>query len=176
MYLLKRCFLAGSMLVAGAVWAARPDTPHLGKLADPDYVAGREITVYPDGRGLPQGSGSVAAGRALYAKHCARCHGANGEGGTAPELAHADEPLTSPDASKTIGSYWPFATTLFDFVRRSMPMEAPRSLTNDEVYALTAYLLHENGLVDADAVMDRERLPQVRMPNRNGFDWIDVHR
>jgi hypothetical protein len=176
MFLPERKAWTGLLLALPTLALAAPDLPRLGQPVDPAYVAERQINVFPDGRGLPPGQGTVKEGAALYAKHCSRCHGESGEGGTAQELAHSDYPLTSPDASKTIGSYWPYATTVFDFVRRSMPMDAPRRLSNDEVYAIVAWLLHENGLISDTAVMNRNTLPQVQMPNRNGFDWIDVHR
>jgi cytochrome c len=130
--------------------------------------------LFPDGAVLPAGRCYVAAGEVLFAARCAACHGPAGIGGVAPELAHGRADLTAEWPDKTIGTYWPFATTLFAFVRRAMPLEAPGSLTDDEVYALTAYLLHLNCLVGADAVIDAAVLAAIRMPNRDGFVPVDA--
>jgi cytochrome c len=111
----------------------------------------------------------VAAGARIYAERCAACHGANGEGKPQDRLTGGRGTLASRDPVKTIGSYWPYATTLFDYVRRAMPFNAPQSLRDEEIYALVAYLLYLNGIVQADAVMDEHSLPAVRMPNREGF-------
>lgn len=129
-------------------------------------------SIYPDGRGLPEGRGTVAEGRALYAQRCAACHGAAGRGGSGGVLI-SGEPLDAPDADAGIDNYWPYATTLFDFTRRAMPMDAPGSLSNDEVYAVTGYLLNLAGIVGPDETLDAASLAAVKMPNRNGFVWID---
>lgn len=134
-----------------------------------DALAAWNIDVAPDGSGLPPGRGSVAAGRQVYESQCAACHGMKGEGGIADRLVGGAGSLASGKPVKTIGSFWPYATTLYDFINRAMPYTAPRSLKPDEVYAVTGYLLHLNGIVPADAVMDRRSLPAVRMPNRDGF-------
>jgi cytochrome c len=157
--------LAGSSAGAGEV----PEGPELGRPATAAEIAALDTDVMPDGRGLPPGSGSVAAGRELYARHCQRCHGENGLGDSGDQLAGATMGLTSEWPEKTIGNFWPYAPKLFDFIRRSMPMETPGSLTDDEVYALTAWLLHLNDIVPADAVMDARSLARVQMPNRDGF-------
>lgn len=146
----------------------------LGRPASPEAIAAWDIDVRPDGLGLPEGSGSVEAGRALYAERCAHCHGAEGEGGPFDRLVGRNEGdafrfATDPRAIRTIGSYWPFATTLFDYTRRAMPQDRPGSLGDDEVYALTAFLLHRNGLLAADAVLDRDTLPAIEMPARDRF-------
>lgn len=167
-------------LVAGVSGCAAPsltppeNAPHLGRPADPQVLARQRLNVFPDGSGLPAGRGTVAEGGALYARHCAACHGRDARGGSAEELAGAVRPLNDPDADRTIGSYWPHATTLFDFIRRAKPMGAPGTLSADEVYALCAWLLHANGVVPADAVMDAQSLPAVRMPNRDGFIRIEA--
>lgn len=166
-------------LAACAGTPVRPDsasgpTSRLGRPAKPEQVAQQARNVFPDGRGLPAGRGTVAEGARLFAARCAACHGKDARGGTAEELAGATRPLTSPAADKTIGSYWPYATTLFDFIRRAKPMDAPGTLSDDQVYALSAWLLHINGVLAADAVMDAQSLPAVRMPNRNGFIPVEA--
>jgi S-disulfanyl-L-cysteine oxidoreductase SoxD len=145
-----------------------------GQPASPDQIAGWDIDVAPDGAGLPPGRGSVAQGEALFARLGAKCHGAKGEGtATAPALVGGQGTLATAHPVKTVGSYWPYATTLYDYIHRAMPADAPQSLTPDEVYALCAYLLHLNGIVPADAVMDATSLPQVVMPNHAGFTSPD---
>ncbi len=146
-----------------------PEGPGLGQPATVEEVAALSINVFPDGKGLPGGSGSVAQGASIYQSRCIVCHGASGLGGSAEPLAGADMGLTGEWPEKTIGTLWPYATTLFDFTRRSMPMTAPGSLSDDESYALTAYLLYLNGIVDEDAVLNKETLMQVKMPNVDGF-------
>jgi S-disulfanyl-L-cysteine oxidoreductase SoxD len=150
-----------------------PDRLGFGRAATPQEIAEIDIDVMPDGTGLPPGEGTVAAGATLYAARCAQCHGATGEGvpGAGDVLAgwsHADIFDAPGEAGnerrKTIGSYWPFATTLFDYIRRAMPFDRPGSLTDPEVYALTAYLLHLNEIIPGDAVIDARTLPAVRMP------------
>ena len=117
----------------------------------------------------PAGSGTVAHGREVYAGQCASCHGETGEGGLGDKLVGGKGTLASSKPVKTVGSFWPYAPTLFDYVRRAMPMNAPESLDNDDVYAVVGYLLNLNGLVPDDAVMDAKSLSAVRMPNRDGF-------
>lgn len=148
--------------------------PNLGVPASPAAIAARDTLVFPDGTGLPPGSGTAADGAALYASRCLSCHGPEGRGGAGGELAGGNPDRRAPSPDRTIGTYWPYATTLFDFVRRAMPMTAPRSLTNDEVYALTAYLLALNGVVAKDARLDAGTLSRIALPNRHGFDWTDV--
>ncbi len=148
--------------------------PHLGKPMSKGEVAKWNLTIFPDGRGLPPGRGTAKQGAALYAAGCASCHGAEGEGGTAEELVSEPKPPSGEYPSKAIGSYWPFATTIFDYIRRAMPPTAPGSLSADQVYALTAYLLAANKIIAADAVIDAETLPKIKMPNRDGFVWIDA--
>lgn len=151
-----------------------PDAPALGTAPSDQDLAGRLSRVFPDGDGLPAGRGDVAAGSALYARHCVACHGPEGRGGTGGELAGGNPDLRAPQPDRTIGTYWPYATTLFDFIRRAMPLHAPWSLHDDEVYALVAYLLHENGVVAEDFIASAATLKSLRMPNRAGFEAIDV--
>ncbi len=148
---------------------ARFQGPNLGRAAGAEEVRMWDISIPPGGAGLPAGSGSVKQGEAVYAAKCQSCHGAGGAGKPADALVGGIGTLASGNPVRTVGSYWPYATTLFDYVRRAMPSTAPMSLTNDEVYAVSAYLLNRNGIVGADAVMNAQSLPQVRMPNRDGF-------
>lgn len=141
----------------------------LGSEASAGLLRDWDIDVRPDGVGLPPGRGSVDQGRQVYARRCALCHGAQGEGGPQDRLIGGKGSLTSAAPLKTVGSFWPFATTLFDYLRRAMPFDAPQTLSNDEVYALTAFILHLNSIVPADAVMTADTLPRVVMPNREGF-------
>lgn len=157
-------------------WQTCPaaEGPKLGKPASPQEIAAWSLTVFPDGKGLPAGRGTAAEGKTVYEQHCASCHGVKGSGGSAEELAGARHGLTDATPDKTIGTYWPYATTLFDFVRRSMPPNAPGSLGADQVYAVCAYLLHINGIIAETAEMDATALPLVKMPNREGFIRVDA--
>src|SRR5437764_14583297 len=147
-----RELLLGAAALAFAASAAVAETPNLGKPITPKELEPWDITVMPDGTGLPPGSGTAAQGAPIYAAKCAACHGAKGEGGIAG-LVIGGPPKATLDGGKTIANFWPYATTLFDFIRRAMPYQAPGSLTNAEVYALTAYLLAANKLIgEADVV------------------------
>jgi len=143
--------------------------PNLGRPLTPEEIRKVDITVAPDGRGLPPGSGSVSAGAAVYAKACQSCHGEKGAGKPQDQLTGGVGTLASGKPVKTPASYWPAATTLFDYIRRAMPISSPQSLTNDEVYAVTAYILSIDGIVANDAVLDAKSLPRVKMPNKDGF-------
>jgi cytochrome c len=145
------------------------ETPRLGKPADPQLLKAWDMSIPPDGKGLPDGSGSAAEGRVIYQAKCVMCHGPGGAGQPADRLTGGIGTLTSSQPVKTVASYWPYATTLFDYVRRAMPINAPRSLTAHEVYALCAYLLSIDGIVPKSAELDAKSLPKVRMPNRDGF-------
>lgn len=140
-----------------------------GRRATPDEIALWDIDVGPDGKGLPPGSGTVANGKQLFADNCAACHGDNGVGGIKDRLAGGQGTLRSDHPVKTVGSYWPYATTLFDYIRRAMPYQAPGSLSNDDTYALVAYILSLNGILPPDGKIGRDSLPKVKMPNRDGF-------
>jgi cytochrome c len=151
-----------------------PATFGIGRAASPDEIAARDIDIGPDGAGLPPGRGTAAEGAAVYAARCASCHGKSGtEGPNDVLVGRVDDgafPFSrDPALPRTIGSYWPYATTVFDYIRRAMPPNAPGSLTNDEVYAVVAQLLAWNRLIAADAVMDAQSLAQVRMPARDRF-------
>jgi cytochrome c len=148
---------------------APPKGPGLGVPATPAEIASADISIPPDGAGLPEGSGTPAQGEQVYAAKCLACHGPEGAGGINDRLVGGHGTMKTTAAVKTVGSYWPYATTVFDYIRRAMPYPAPHSLTNAEAYALTAYLLHLNGVIAADAVMDAKTLPKVQMPNRGNF-------
>ena len=153
--------------------AAIADHYHLGKPASDKVIAGWDIDVRPDGLGLPQGSGSVADGEGLYDEKCASCHGSFGEGeGRWPKLAGGEDTLRDDRPEKTVGSYWPYVSTLWDYIHRAMPFNAPQSLATDEVYAITAYVLNLNDLVDEDFVLNQDNLAKIEMPNKNGF-YVD---
>lgn len=169
-----------------AVARTRPDSIParlgIGRPATAAEIARIDTDVRPDGRGLPAGSGTVAAGAKVYAAKCVACHGKNGEGlrsgtlqlgpaliGRKPGDAFDFNESTRLEGTKTIGNYWPYATTLFDYVRRAMPFDRPGSLTSNEVYAVTAYLLQRNQIIDSAAVIDATSLPKVRMPSRDKF-------
>ena len=151
------------------VFAGESQGPHLGQPVSKKEIAPWEIGIMPDGEGLPKGKGTAKEGRVVYEKYCISCHGPEGSGGTADALAGATMGLTSDYPEKTIGTYWPYATTLFDMTRRSMPMQVPGTLSNDEVYAVTAYLLYLNHIIGEKDQMNAKTLPQVKMPNRSGF-------
>src|SRR2546425_209227 len=143
--------------------------PNLGRPISPAEIAAWDISILPDGSGLPPGGGTPAQGSRIYAQKCAACHGENGKGAQNAALVGGLPLTTGIDATKTIANFWPYATTLFDFTRRAMPWPQPRTLTNDEVYALTAYILALNKIIGENDVMNATTLPKVRMPNRDGF-------
>ena len=167
-----------SVLLSAPTFAADTESTFgFGVTAPPSELAAF-FSPLPDGRGLPAGSGSVAQGKAVYQQQCVACHGQNLEGGIGDRLIGGRGSLVNADPAKapikTVESYWPYATTLFDYVKRSMPFTAPNSLTNDQAYAVVAYILSEAKVVPSDAVLDAKKLAQVKMPNRDGF--ISDHR
>jgi len=141
----------------------------IGRVATPAEIAGWNIDVGRDGSNLPPGSGSVSHGREVFAQQCAACHGNKGEGGIGDRLVGGQGTLTTEKPVRTVGSYWPYAPTLFDYIRRAMPQNAPESLSNDDVYAVSAYILNLNGLLPADSTLDAKTLSAIKMPNRNKF-------
>jgi cytochrome c len=166
--MLERLVLCAAIVAFPA--AALAQVPQFGQPIAPADAATWDISIGPDGAGLPPGRGTAAQGEAVYASKCQACHGEKGAGrpndtlvGGAGTLAPGKAPV------KTVGSYWPYATTLFDYVRRAMPWDKPKSLTDDEVYAVSAYILNLNGIIGANDVMDAQSLPKVAMPNREGF-------
>jgi cytochrome c len=164
----KFCFvMMGLVLLPGVLHAQSPY--HLGRAATAAEIAAWDIDISPDGAGLPPGHGSVSDGKSIYAAQCAACHGDHGQGKPMDALVGGFGTIFGFKSVRTVGSYWPYATTLFDYVRRAMPFTAPQSLTNDEVYAVSAYILNMNGIVPDTAVMDAASLPKVMMPNRDKF-------
>ncbi|MFC4276313.1 c-type cytochrome [Achromobacter aloeverae] len=157
----------------GSGTAPAPNVPHgpygLGTPVTPRQVSGWNIDVAPDGKNLPPGSGTLAQGQQLYTAQCVSCHGAKGEGGVGDRLAGGFGTLKDRKPIRTVGSYWPYATTLFDYIRRAMPLTAPQSLGDDEVYAVTAYVLSLNGLWPDGQPANAQTLLKVRMPNVDGF-------
>jgi mono/diheme cytochrome c family protein len=141
----------------------------IGRTATDAEIAGWNIDVDRDGHNLPPGSGSVAHGHEIFDAQCAACHGAKGEGGVGDQLVGGQGTLATPKPIRTVGSFWPYATTLFDYIRRAMPQNAPESLGNDDVYAVSAYILYLNGLIPADTTLDAGALRAIKMPNRNMF-------
>jgi mono/diheme cytochrome c family protein len=169
MFTPERAIFAAWLLLAMTAGASLAETPDLGKPIDEAAIAAWDISILPDGTGLPKGSGTPAQGALVYAEKCVACHGDNGKGGLAGALVSDRELAGISAAQKTIRNFWPYSTTIFDFIRRAMPFQMPRSLTDDEVYALTAYILAENKLIGANDMMNAQTLPKVNMPNRENF-------
>jgi cytochrome c len=165
--------VALALIVSGCAGAVatpgRIEGPNLGREVTPAQIAGWDISVGPDGVGLPPGKGTSAAGAVVYEQKCQSCHGARGAGQPNDRLVGGQGTLASRTPVRTIGSYWPYATTVFDYVRRSMPYLQPQTLSNDEAYALTAYLLHLNGIIAQGDEMNAQTLPKVKMPNQPNF-------
>jgi len=141
----------------------------IGRPATAAEIAGWNIDVGRDGSNLPKGSGSVGHGREVFAQQCAACHGDKGEGGLGDRLVGGQGTIGTAKPIRTVGSFWPYAPTLFDYIRRAMPQNAPQSLSDEDVYAVSAYILNLNGLVGADATLDAKSLAAVKMPNRDKF-------
>ena len=162
--------LAVCSALAVSCGAAGAESPDLGRVATPEEIAAWDISVSPDGAGLPPGSGTARQGEAIYLEKCLGCHGERGAGKPNDQLAGGQGTLGAGQAPvRTVGSFWPYATTLFDYIHRAMPYPTPGSLSTDETYAVTAYILSLNGIVPADGKVDKESLPKIRMPNRDGF-------
>jgi S-disulfanyl-L-cysteine oxidoreductase SoxD len=172
-----RCskFLVPALLFAGVTVAAAqtPSYTHVGRTPSKDEIQAWSISVGPDGKGLPPGSGTAKQGAAIFATKCAYCHGANAQGGgIGTRLAGdkaAQDSLTTIHPVKTVGSYWPYATTIWDYINRAMPRNQAGSLKPDEVYSLTAFILFRSSIIQENDVMDARSLTKVQMPNRNGF-------
>jgi mono/diheme cytochrome c family protein len=165
------------LLIASAAIGEAAEKPPLGygTPATPEQIAGWDIDARgDDGKGLPPGKGDVARGAEVFADQCALCHGTFGEGeGRYPKLVGGNGSLTADGPEPTVGSYWPFSVTLWDYINRAMPFPTPHTLSSDDVYALTAYILNLNGIVPDDFVADKDSLPKAKMPNHDSFSWQD---
>jgi cytochrome c len=148
---------------------AQLPTYGLGRAPTEKEVKDWDVTIPPDGRGLPPGGGTAAVGKTIFVGRCASCHGESGDDPKYGRLVGGQGTLTTNKPLPTIGSFWPYATTLWSYINRAQPLDEPGSLTPDEVYAVTAYLLHLNGIVGEQDVIDARTLPKVRMPNRSGL-------
>ena len=159
---------SGLLMVSAVAFAA--ESPNLGQVGTPEEIASWDISIGPDGVGLPPGSGTPKQGEAVYAGKCVTCHGEKGAGKPNDQLAGGQGTLPGDKPPvKTVGSFWPYATTVFDYVRRAMPYDESKSLSNDEVYAVVAYILNLNGIIADNDTIDAQTLPKVKMPNRDGF-------
>src|ERR1700682_1204625 len=141
----------------------------IGRVATPAEIAGWNIDIDREGHNLPPGSGSVSHGHEVFDQQCAACHGAKGEGGLGDQLVGGQGTIATPKPVRTVGSYWPYAPTLFGYIRRAMPQNAPQSLSTEDVYAVSAYILNLNALLAADATLDARTLSAIKMPNRSMF-------
>src|SRR6266436_3309578 len=161
---------AFAVVALACVTPAQAQGPYgIGRSATPAEIAGWNIDIDRDGNNLPSGNGRVSHGREVFDQQCASCHGAKGEGSIGDQLVGGQGTLATPKPVRTVGSYWPYAPTLFDYIRRAMPQNAPQSLSNDDVYAVSAYILSLNGLLPADAVLGAKTLSEIKMPNRKMF-------
>lgn len=164
-----RKFLSLVCLLGIVTAAFAQEGPGLGTVATPEQIAAWDRSIAADGAGLPEGSGTATQGAAVYAVQCIACHGHEGSGKPNNRLVGGHGTLDGPAPVRTVGSFWPYAPTVFDYIRRAMPYQYTASLTDDEVYSLTAYLLYLNGIIDEEDVMDAETLANVKMPNRDNF-------
>ena len=158
-----------AVLISLSSSALLAQTYGVGKTLTNKEIEGWNIDVRPDGQGLPKGSGSAVTGKPLYVQYCAACHGQNGEGKPSNQLVGGRGSLNTAKPIMTVGSYWPYATIVFDYINRAMPFHAPQSLKPDEVYGITAYLLFLNQIIPENEILDAKTLPKVVMPNRYGF-------
>jgi S-disulfanyl-L-cysteine oxidoreductase SoxD len=159
-----------AVLCLASLAHAEPAVYAIGRAPRAEELRAADISIGPEGQGLPAGRGSSQDGAALYQQLCAACHGAQGQGiGEFPVLVGGRGSLATASPVLTVGSYWPYATTLWDYTRRAMPYFSPGVLSPDQVYALTAFVLQQNGVITADTILTEVTLPRVQMPNRNGF-------
>src|ERR1700731_3625019 len=161
---------ASAAVTVACATCAQAQSPYgIGRPATPAEIAGWNIDIDRDGHNLPPGSGSVSHGHEVFDQQCAACHGTKGEGGVGDRLVGGQGTLATKTPVRTVGSYWPYAPTLFDYIRRAMPQNAPQSLSNEDVYAVSAYILNLNGLLPAEPTLDARALSAIKMPNRNMF-------
>ncbi|MBT8147262.1 MAG: cytochrome c [Gammaproteobacteria bacterium] len=157
------------LILVGFYTSSGAQTPSLGTPVSPSQLSGFDLIVEPDGTGLPAGSGTAAEGENVFRARCQACHGANGEGNSSSTVLVGGSMQSEGPPLRTVGSYWPHATTVFDFIRRAMPADAPKSLSDEEVYQVTAYVLFLNEIVGRDEVLNARSLPLIDMPNSDGF-------
>jgi cytochrome c len=170
MSLHSRLLSAAALLAVLAGTAMAQEKPRFGRIAMPEEIGSWDITVEPNGAGLPQGRGTAKQGEAVYAAKCQVCHGEKGVGGSALQLAGVRGTIGAKTATvRTIGTFWPYATTIFDYVFTAMPFMETKSLTHDETYAVSAYLLYLNEIIGENDVINADTLPKVKMPNRDSF-------
>jgi S-disulfanyl-L-cysteine oxidoreductase SoxD len=166
----KLTVAAFAVVALACVTSVQAQSPYgIGRPATPAEISGWNIDVDRYGNNLPSGSGSVSHGQEVFDQQCAACHGAKGEGAVGDRLVGGQGTLATPKPVRTVGSFWPYAPTLFDYIRRAMPQNAPQSLSNDDVYAVSAYILNLNGLLAGDATLDAKTLSAIKMPNRSMF-------
>jgi cytochrome c len=160
-----------ALIVIASVWPAAAQLPTYGVGRSPtaEEVQAWDLTIPPDGQGLPPGNGTAVLGKPIFVERCASCHGETGEDPKYSRLVGGQGTLATDKPIRTIGSFWQYATTLWSYIRRAQPFDSPGSLTADQVYAVTAYLLYRNGIIGEQEVMDATTLPRVKMPNRDGF-------
>jgi len=167
---MRNALLIAASILATASAAFAAESPNLGRVATPEEIAPWDISIGADGVGLPPGSGTPKQGETVYAAKCVACHGEKGAGKPNDQLVGGQGTLPGDKAPvKTVGSFWPYATTVFDYVRRAMPYNESKSLTDDEIYAVVAYILNLNGIIADNDTMDAQTLRKVKMPNRDGF-------
>ena len=175
-------WVLAAVVAAGAAAHAQSPNYGVGRRPSADELRAMDSLIGPEGKELPPGKGTAREGATIYAQRCAACHGATGTEGPNDRLVGGQGTLNTDRPVRTVGSYWPYATTVWGYIHRAMPVDSPGSLTPDQVYALTAFLLFKNGIIQETTVMDRESLPKVRMPNRDGFvadprpDWKNPTR
>ncbi len=178
MYMLKRIASVAALSLVAAIpfLANSQETVRLGTPVSQDQLADFDLISEPNGNGFPAGSGTARQGKAVYDANCAACHAANGEGISGATVIVGGDMQSEGTPLRTVGSYWPYASTVFDFVRRAMPADRPKSLSDEEVYQVVAYVLFMNGIISEDQVLNADTLPQIEMPNADGFiDRSAVH-